>query len=77
MGVAGSGGALPSLITVHPSFLLRVREAARESEYRRFVSDLSAGEREGLPAATQPEHGVPESPLRLPPGGRPHLDPTL
>jgi DNA polymerase len=28
------------LITVHPSFLLRVPDEAREAEYRRFVSDL-------------------------------------
>ena len=28
------------MITVHPSFLLRVPNAAREREYRRFVSDL-------------------------------------
>ena len=28
------------LITVHPSFLLRVPDAAKEAEYRRFVSDL-------------------------------------
>jgi len=28
------------MITVHPSYLLRVEEADREREYARFVADL-------------------------------------
>lgn len=35
------GNASPLLITVHPSFILRVPEpAAQEHEYRRLVDDL-------------------------------------
>ena len=31
------------ILTVHPSYLLRIRDAAaRDEEYRRFVNDLSS-----------------------------------
>lgn len=39
----GSGHKLPAgetWVTVHPSFLLRVRDEDREAEYARFVADL-------------------------------------
>lgn len=36
-------GAQPGFVTVHPSFLLRIPEAARkEEEFRNFVADLKA-----------------------------------
>jgi len=35
-------GALQALITIHPSYLLRIEEPAdTKAEYARFVSDLS------------------------------------
>jgi DNA polymerase len=33
-------GGRQLLVTVHPSFLLRLPEANRDEEYRRFVDDL-------------------------------------
>jgi DNA polymerase len=31
---------IDGLVTVHPSYILRLRDAAKDQEYRRFVSDL-------------------------------------
>jgi DNA polymerase len=47
MTVGGSRGRLfeyapgmSMLVTVHPSYLLRVPDADKRAEYRRFVADL-------------------------------------
>jgi uracil-DNA glycosylase len=37
---AGTGPAADVLITVHPSFLLRVPDEDKQAEYERFVADL-------------------------------------
>jgi uracil-DNA glycosylase len=42
-----------ALVTIHPSFLLRIKDAAdREREYRNFLSDLQSAGR--LVAAVRP-----------------------
>ena len=32
--------ALDGLVTVHPSYILRLRDEAKEEAYRQFVADL-------------------------------------
>ena len=38
--LAGGAGGTDLLITVHPSYLLRVPEERQEAEYAEFVADL-------------------------------------
>jgi uracil-DNA glycosylase family 4 len=66
------------LVTIHPSFLLRLREAAAtEREYRTFVADLrAAAALSGLAASSGgPPLGKAEGRSHLPPGRAPGVRP--